>query len=183
MQNWSPKWVEEGKLNKHLFWFESQHQWYRPVLLDKIEKKLKYWCLVHLTSTGEAAVVNQVLLSILWFFISIWTGLTKLLSLIRYKLVPFLWASLQTPTYTGINWNDCCASRKVGGLGLTDRYEALAALLSKWMVQAYLPGESSLPIIEAQAPRHCSCLQQLFPIIRENRDKKLGASYTRVGIR
>jgi hypothetical protein len=40
-------------------------------LEEKITKKLKYWINIHLSLAGRAIIVNTVLLSTLWFFISI----------------------------------------------------------------------------------------------------------------
>lgn len=43
-------------------------------LQAKITKKLAYWSNLHLSLAGRSVVVNSVLLSTLWYFLSIWAG-------------------------------------------------------------------------------------------------------------
>ena len=46
-----------------------------------------------------------------------------------------------------MNWRDCSANKKVGGLGILDPNEALEALFAKWVVKALLPRHSNLQIL------------------------------------
>jgi hypothetical protein len=41
-------------------------------LYTKIQKKLEYWASVHLSLSGRAVIANSVLLSTLYYFITIW---------------------------------------------------------------------------------------------------------------
>jgi len=40
-------------------------------LLNKVKKKLLFWCSTHLPLVGRTLIVNQILLSTLWYFICV----------------------------------------------------------------------------------------------------------------
>jgi hypothetical protein len=40
-------------------------------LLNKVKKKLSFWCSTHLSLVGRTLIVNQILLSTLWYFICV----------------------------------------------------------------------------------------------------------------
>ena len=48
-------------------------------LYSKISRKLAYWSTMRLSLAGRALIYNHVLLSTLWFFISVWRGSNKIL--------------------------------------------------------------------------------------------------------
>jgi hypothetical protein len=58
-------------------------------LLGKITKKIDYWVNVHLSLAAKAIIVNSILLSTLWYFISIWRGSLQILRWIRSMLRDF----------------------------------------------------------------------------------------------
>lgn len=45
-----------------------------------------------------------------------------------------------------VRWNDCCASKEVGGLCIVDANESLIALMGKWIVKAMEPSSSFFQI-------------------------------------
>ena len=52
-------------------------------LYSKISKKLDYWSSMKLSLAGRIVVCNKILLSTLWFFITVWGGSNKILKKIR----------------------------------------------------------------------------------------------------
>lgn len=116
-------------------------------LAAKITRKLSYWTTVHLSLAARAVVVNSVLLSSLWYFLSLWCGSKEILSSIRASLRNFLWAGTEEHVRARVRWDDCCAEKLVGGLGLIDPQEALTSLTNKWIVKAMVPGNSPLNIL------------------------------------
>ena len=82
--NW--KWAEEGDLSKLLgtpFGFNLNTPDVDKFLYNKISKKLDYWSTMKLSLGGRIVICNQMLLSTLWFFITVWGGSNKILNKIR----------------------------------------------------------------------------------------------------
>ena len=61
-------------------------------LVDKIEKKLSYWTTLKLSLAARSVVVNAVLLSTLWFFVSLWRGSLQVTRKIKSCSMNFLWS-------------------------------------------------------------------------------------------
>lgn len=116
-------------------------------LANKISKKLQYWTTIHLSMAARTIIVNSVLLSTLWYFLSLWCGLRDILNSIRAALRNFLWAETEEHVRARVRWEDCCAKKEVGGLGLIDPQEALLSLTNKWIVKALIPGNTPLNIL------------------------------------
>ena len=82
--NW--KWAEEGDLSKLLgtpFGLNLDTKDIDQFLYNKIAKKFVYWRSMKLSLAGRIVICNQVLLSTLWFFITVWGGSNKALRRIR----------------------------------------------------------------------------------------------------
>jgi hypothetical protein len=60
-------------------------------LIEKIHTKLKFKNTIYLLIVGWAIIVNFILASTLWFFISILGGTKKLIRKCKYLLQNFLW--------------------------------------------------------------------------------------------
>ena len=116
-------------------------------LYRKIAKKLDYWSTMKLSLAGRAIICNQVLLSTLWFFITVWGGSNKILRRIRGAIRNYLWSGKEQLTRTRVSWGECCLKKKKGGLGLVDPEVAKTSLLCKWVVKAMEPGESNLQLM------------------------------------
>lgn len=116
-------------------------------LITKVTRKLRYWTSTHLSLAARAVVVNSILLSTLWYFLNIWGGSKDILHTIRGKLRNYLWAGTEENSRVRVRWDDCCASKAAGGLGLIDPEDALTALLSKWIVKGVEHGSSPLHIL------------------------------------
>jgi hypothetical protein len=79
-------WAVEGQLSKLLgtpFGVNLHTQDVDNFLLSKIQKKLDYWVSVHLSLSGRAIIANSVLLSTLYYFISLWGGSRQVIRKIR----------------------------------------------------------------------------------------------------
>jgi hypothetical protein len=116
-------------------------------LYGKITKKLDYWSIMKLSLAGRAVIYNQVLLSTLWFFITVWGGFNKILSKIRGTIRNYLWSGKEHLTRLRVCWRECCMKKKYGGLGLVDPEVVKTSVLTKWIVKAMEPGESNLQLI------------------------------------
>ena len=81
-------------------------------LYRKIARKLDYWSTMKLSLAGQAIICNQVLLSTLWFFITVWGGSNKILRKIRGAIRNYLWSGKEQLTRTRINWRECCLKKK-----------------------------------------------------------------------
>ncbi len=94
-------------------------------LIEKLQKKLRHWNILHLPLVGRAIVINSVSASTLWFFIRVWGGTKKVIKKCKTLLNFFLWAGNGHHAKTRVNWGDCCAHKNIGGLGLTNLEGAL----------------------------------------------------------
>ena len=110
-------------------------------LYNKISKKLDYWSTMKLSLAGRVVICNRVLLSTLWFFITIWGGSNKILRSIRGAIRNYLWYGKKQLIRTRVSWKVCYMKKKVGGLGLVDPEVAKISLMCKWIVKAMEPGD------------------------------------------
>ena len=116
-------------------------------LYAKIAKKIDYSSTMKLSLAGRVVICNQVLLSTLWFFITVWGGSNKILRRIRGAIRNYLWSGKEQLTRTRVSWQECCMRKKKGGLGLVDPNIAKTSLLCKWIIKAMEPGESNLQLM------------------------------------
>ena len=146
--NWI--WAEEGDLSKLLgtpFGLNLNTNDVDRFLYSKIAKNLNYWSSMKLSLAGRVVICNQVFLSTLWFFITVWGGSNKILRSIRGAIRNYLWSGKEQLTRTRVSWKECCMKKKNGGLGLVDPEATNTSLLCKWVVKAMEPGESNLQIM------------------------------------
>jgi hypothetical protein len=147
LQYFDCTWAETGNIAKLLgipFGIEIDIVDVDSFLFQKIHKKLVYWTSLKLSLAGRSVIVNSVLLSTLWYFISIWGGSLAVIRKIRAQLWNFLWSRSAHRARSRVSWTDCCANKQKGGLNLIDLEEALDALSAKWVIKALTPGESNL---------------------------------------
>jgi hypothetical protein len=116
-------------------------------LYQKIEKKLWYWSTLYLSLPARAIIANSIFLSMLWYFIHLWAGSDAVIWRIRGSIWNYVWSGTDVRTQARVNWDDCCAAKSHGGIGLIDPNEALTALTCKWIVHALEPGTSALHIL------------------------------------
>ena len=65
-------------------------------LLDRVSKKLEYWCKLKHNVMGRAVIVNSVLLSSTIFFVSIWGRTIVGLNRVKATLHNYLWGGKST---------------------------------------------------------------------------------------
>ncbi|KAG0605467.1 hypothetical protein M758_9G061900 [Ceratodon purpureus] len=116
-------------------------------LTAKITRKLRYWASIHLSLAGRVVIANSVMLSTLWYFLSIWGGSKTVLNSIRASIRNYVWSGTAENARVRVSWTDCCAPKSSGGLGLIDPAEALASLMTKWILRALEPGRSALHLL------------------------------------
>ena len=91
--NW--RWAEEGDLSKLLgtpFGLNLNVSDVDHFVYSIVFRKLAYWSTMKLSLAGRALICNHVLLSTLWFFISVWGGSNKILNKIRGVIRNYLWS-------------------------------------------------------------------------------------------
>ena len=84
-------------------------------LFNKISKKLDYWSTMRLSLAGRIVICNQVLLSTLWFFVTVWGGSNKILKKIRGAIRNYLWSGKEQLIRTRVSWKECCLKKKRWG--------------------------------------------------------------------
>ena len=113
-------------------------------IFQKIQKKLGYWTTIDLSLARQGVIVNLVLLSTLWYFISIWDGSRGVIYRINFSLCNFCWVDLLHATWIKVRWINVCALQNVGGLNIVDATDALDVLQAKWLIKALQLGQSNL---------------------------------------
>jgi hypothetical protein len=149
LQNFPGRWAVEDNVAKMLgipFGIDPQVHDIDQFLFDKIMKKLNYWSSTRLSLAGRAIVVNMVLSSTLWYFLTLWRGSLSVIRKIHSYFRNFLWSGSYTRKRARVRWYDVCAPKTVGGLNLIDTEKALNALLTKWIIKALGPGKSNRQI-------------------------------------
>jgi hypothetical protein len=63
-------------------------------LVDRIKAKLKYWSSIDLSFIGITLIMNNVLMSFLWYFTVVGVGSKKVLRKIKALLHDNLWLGL-----------------------------------------------------------------------------------------
>jgi hypothetical protein len=93
-------------------------------LLEKVQHKLNYQASTKLLLVGRKMIVNSILLSSLWYFVSVWGGTKKGILGINHLLNNYFWAGSNHNCRCQIAWDQCCGKKKDWGLNLVDPIEA-----------------------------------------------------------
>ncbi len=110
-------------------------------VLHSIRKKLMYWSTKQLSLAGRIVIVNQVLLSSMWYITSCWIFVKSAISQIQRLIRNFLWSGGDgTWTRSKVAWSTITQPRARGGLSVIDPEQQSKALLVKLMVRGQLPG-------------------------------------------
>lgn len=113
-------------------------------LMEKIQKKFKFWSTIHLAIAKIGIIVNSILNFSLWFFMAIWYGSIKAIWKCKAMLRNYLWNGWDHNTKTKVYWIDCVQNKKIGGLNLVDLENTLNAFLCKWVLKALKHDVSNL---------------------------------------
>ena len=80
---------------------------------------------------GRVLIVKQVLLSSLWYFLSIWNGSVKAIMKIKAMFKNYIWSGSKHHSRSGVKWHDWCVGKSIGGINLIDPQKATTILLCK----------------------------------------------------
>ena len=113
-------------------------------LLDKLSKKLMHWSTTKLNPTRRSIVANSVLLSSTFFFLSICGGSKKGVKKIKSAIMNYVAGGKLQRARIRVSWQQCCQAKSMGGVNLINPEDAVAALMSKWVIKALEPSDSNL---------------------------------------
>lgn len=102
---------------------------------------------MNVSLVGQTLIVNQVLMSSLWYFIIVWARTKKHLGEIKALLCNYLWYGSENMIRAHVSWDNYMMPKKVGGLSLISLEDAMRAFMCKWIIQTLLPGKLNLQII------------------------------------
>lgn len=135
-------WAEENELSKLLgvvFGMDLTSSDANAFLQLRIDRAMIHWRTAKMNACGRAVIINGILLSGLWFFLSIWGGTKAGIAKIRGQLFSFMWSGDVKRGRNRVNWISCCQPRAEGGLNLINPEDAVTALMIKWIVKACEP--------------------------------------------
>jgi hypothetical protein len=113
-------------------------------LLNHIDKSFKHWTTTKINYMGRGMVVNNILLSSLLYFLSIWGGTQRGIDQIKTKLINYLSSGSTNNSRAKISWKQCYQTHDMGGINLINSKDALVALMTKWVIKACKPRKSNL---------------------------------------
>lgn len=116
-------------------------------LHDRLAKKLTHWSNLKINPTGRAVVANSILLSSLFFFMSVWGGTKQGVKRIKSTISNYLAFGKAGRARARVGWIQCCQMKKEGGINLINPEDTVAALMTKWLVKALEPGTSNLHLL------------------------------------
>jgi hypothetical protein len=116
-------------------------------LLEKLTKKLTHWRTSKINTTGQSTVVNSILLSSLFYFISIWEGTNQGIKRIKSAVMNYMAAGTMQRAWIWVSWIQCCQSKEAGGLNIINPEDAVVSLMEKWIIKAMEPGNSNLHLL------------------------------------
>ena len=110
-------------------------------LLNCIRRKFIYWSTKSLSFAGRVIVVNQVLLSTMWYVTSCWIFVKSAIGKIQRLIRNFLWSGGDGSfARAKVAWSTLILPKSKGGLGLIDPETQSISLLGKLMVRGLLSG-------------------------------------------
>lgn len=87
-------------------------------LIDKVKSKLTYWSTTKFSLAARRLIVNQVLMSTLWYFIGVWASSRVVIKQIQALLRNYLWAGWEYRARARVAWDICTKKLCAGGLSL-----------------------------------------------------------------
>lgn len=101
-------------------------------------------CQIGLSLARKKVIVNNILLSSLWYFVNVWRGTKKGILIINCLLNNYLWARLNHNCRCPIGQDQCCEKKQMTALSLVHPIEASKVLLSKCVVPVLETTNSNL---------------------------------------
>ena len=102
-------------------------------LIRKLEAKLNKWNQRSLSMAGRITLINVVLTALPLFYMSFFRAPTAIIKRLTAIQRQFLWGgNLEGKKIAWVAWNQVCAPKEKGGLGVKDIKAFNRALLIKW---------------------------------------------------
>jgi hypothetical protein len=92
-------------------------------------------------------VVNSIFISTCLYFLVLWGGTKRGVSLVTSKIWNYYWSGMLGRSHARIAWKVYCLSQLEGGFNFIDLEDALVALMTKWIVSACESGQSNFKIL------------------------------------
>ena len=92
-------------------------------------------------------ICNQILLSTLWYFVTVWGGSNKIIRMSRGAIRNYLWSGKDQFICTRDSWKECYIKQKKSILWLVNPNIAEANLMCKWIVRAMKLGKSNFQLM------------------------------------
>ena len=67
-------------------------------VLERLDKKIKYWVFTHLNCVGRIVVSNNILIASMMFFLAIWSGTCARIKKATMKVRNFMWTGTELST-------------------------------------------------------------------------------------
>jgi hypothetical protein len=99
---------------------------------------------------ARLVIIKQLLLSSVWYFLTLWSSTEMELKCLEQKMVRFLWARQKDRALHRVNYQTIIKPRAQGGLGyisITQQVDSLASRLILWAISA---GEDDLKTLLRQ---------------------------------
>lgn len=116
-------------------------------LHNRLTKKLTHWSTRKINPTGRAIVANSILLSSIFFFLSVWGGTKQGIARIKSTVANYLASGKASRSRARVGWIQSCQPKKDGGINLINPHDAVSALMTKWIIKAMEPGQSNLHLL------------------------------------
>lgn len=97
--------------------------------------------------TGRVVVANNVLISAMFFFLSISGGTTNGVRKMKGLIMHYLASRTMQRARVRVGWLQCCQPKEAGGLDLINPEDAMTSLIVKWMIKAMEPRTSNLHLL------------------------------------
>jgi hypothetical protein len=144
-------WVDGGDdLSKLLgtpFGLSLKSQSIDEFMKERVNQRLRYRCTIKINSIGRSIIANKILLSSMFFFMSIWDGTKGGITKVKACIANYMWSGTMNRARTKVVWLQYCQPKADGGLGLINPVDALVGLMTKWIMKACEPGLSNLQIM------------------------------------
>jgi hypothetical protein len=59
---------------------------------ERVNKSLRYWCTTKVNSTGKSIIANKILMSSMFFFMSIWGGIKDGITGVKASIANYMWS-------------------------------------------------------------------------------------------
>jgi hypothetical protein len=109
-------------------------------MLSTLKGKLINWSTCRLSLAGRILVVNQVLLTSMWYLAATWNPNPRMCSQVCGVVRNFIWSGKAANARAKVKWETLVLPIPQRGLGIIDPKTQLEALLAKLLIRGLAPG-------------------------------------------